>query len=218
VRKHPQGPRAALAAGLLATTLLVSAACTSDSERSREDVAPSALPDRSTASTPTIEARPVPMTVRVTRTVGGELPKRSRRRLEHQVSRVLSGYFDAAYLGGEYPRSDFAGALAAFSRGARERAASDRGLLTNAGVGARTRSVLPRTKQARLDVLVPRRLAVGLTARVRLVFLQEQVHGPTRRVTVKGRLLLNRKRSGPWQIFGYDVSRSSVPARNGGRR
>ena len=32
------------------------------------------------------------------------------------------------------------------------------------------------------------------------------------RVTVAGRLLINRKKSGPWQIFGYDITRSSVPA------
>lgn len=157
------------------------------------------------------------MKVRVARVVGEDLPKQRRRRLEEQVGRVVAGYFDAAYLGGEYPRTDFTGALAAFSDGAVQRAASDRNLLTNAGIGARTDRVVPRAKQARLDVLVPRRVVAGLTARVRLVFLQEQARGPVRKVTVQGRLLLNRKKSGPWQIFGYDLSRSSVPSRAGGR-
>ena len=77
---------------------------------------------------------------------------------------------------------------------------------------------MARTKTARLDVLVPRRLVAGLTARIRLVFVQERTDGADQRVTVTGRLLINRKKSGPWQIFGYDITRSSVPATKGSDR
>jgi hypothetical protein len=218
VKPHRPWPRRALAAGLLAAVLAVSSACTADPEPLDEGGAPSALPDRSVGATPTIEARPVPMQVSVARVAGERLRKKQRRRLERQVGRVLSEYFDAAYLAGEYPRTDFTGALATFSPGVVRRAASDRALLTNAGIGARTEAVVPRAKRARLDVLVPRRVVVGLTARVRLVFLRHQAQGPDQKVTVRGRLMLNRKKSGPWQIFGYDLSRSSAPAAKEGRR
>lgn len=197
--------------------LAATAACTRDSEPPRE-VAPSELPERSVGAAPTLEAKPVPTKVTVARVAGERLRKEQRQRLEKQVARVLSGYFDDAFLGGEYPRSDFAGALAAFSPGAAERAASDRGLLTNTEIGGETEAVVARAKQARLDVLVPRRLVAGLTARIRLVFLQERSDGADQIVTVKGRLMLNRKSSGAWQIFGYDVSRSSSPAGKGGGR
>lgn len=218
MKLHRPRPRRALAGALAVAILAATAGCTSDSEPPREEAAPSGLPERSVGTAPTLEAKPVPTKVTVARVAGERLRKEQRQRLEKQVARVLSGYFDDAYLGGEYPRSDFAGALAAFSPGAAERAASDRDLLTNTEIGDETEAVVARAKQARLDVLVPRRLVAGLTARIRLVFLQERSDGADQLVTVKGRLMLNRKSSGAWQIFGYDVSRSSSPAGKGGGR
>lgn len=194
--------------------LAASAGCTSDDEKS-EEAAPSALPSRSVGAEPTLEAKPVPTQATVAKVVGAKLNREQKERLEKQVSRVLSDYFDAAFLGGEYPRSDFSGALATFSPGAAQRATSDRALLTNASIGTSTEAVVARTKAARLDVLVPRRLVAGLTARIRLVFVQERTDGADQRVTVSGRLLMNRAKSGSWQIFGYDINRSSVPVAKG---
>jgi hypothetical protein len=77
---------------------------------------------------------------------------------------------------------------------------------------------VPRAKRARLDVLAPRDRVVGLTARFRLVFVQKPTDGVDQQVTVSGRLLVNRKDSGAWQIFGYDVARSSEPASKGASR
>jgi hypothetical protein len=197
--------------------LVATAGCTSDDDEP-EETAPSALPSRSVGTEPTLAAKPVPTKVTVAKVVGGKLKRQQRERLEKQVSAVVSAYFDDAFLAGEYPRSDFSGALATFSPGAVERAASDRALLTNADIGTTTEAVVPRTKAARLDVLVPRRSVAGLTARIRLVFVQERADGADQRVTVAGRLLMNRKKSGPWQIFGYDITRSSVPAAKGSDR
>lgn len=210
---HRPGPVRALAGGLAATLLALTAGCTGDDEGAGD--APSALPDQSVGSQPTLEAKPVPMEVEVAQVAGGRLKREQRKRLETQVSATLSKYFDQAFLAGEYPRDDFASALDTFSRGAASRAASDRALLTNARIGKTTEAVVPRTKQARLDVLVPNRFVAGLTARVRLVFVQESTDGADQKVTVAGRLLMSRKKSGSWQIFGYDVTRSSVPAAKG---
>jgi hypothetical protein len=177
-----------------------------------------ALPDRSVGAQPRLTAKPVPTEVTVGKVIGGKLSRTQRRRLETQVARLVSRYFDAAYLGGEYPRRDFSGALAGFSSGAARGAGKDRTLLTNAGIGTTTRVVVPRTKQVRLDVLVPRHRVVGLTARVRLVFVRQPTDGADERVTVAGRLLVNRKASGSWQIFGYDLKRTAVPASKGANR
>jgi hypothetical protein len=198
---------------VLATTLLLvlSAGCTGGSS----DDEGRSLPRRSVGQQPTLEAKPVPMDVKVAKQVGGRLRREQRTGLERKVGRLLSAYFDDAFLGGEYPRSNFKGALATFSPGAARRAGDDRDLLTNAGTGGSTEAVVARTKQARLDVLVPGRNVVGLTARIRLVFLQQPLDGVDREVTVTGRLLLGRSTSGPWEIFGYDVTRSSVPAEKG---
>lgn len=218
VTQHRSRLRQAAAAGVSATLLAVSAACTSDPEPPREEAAPSSLPSRTVESGPTLEPRPVPMQVTVGKVLGDKMRKGQRRRLEKEVARILSRYFDAAYLGGEYPRSDFSDALAAFSPGAVERAAADRSLLSNAGVGATTVAVVPRIQQAHLDVFKPKTVVAGLTARVRLVFVEEREDGADQRTTVQGRLLMSRKETGPWQIFGYDVTRSSVPAAKGDGR
>lgn len=158
------------------------------------------------------------MQVTVAKVFGGRLRPAQRSGLESQISGLLSRYFDDAFLGGQYPRRSFAGALATFSRGAARRSGADRDLLTNADIGATTQAVVARARQARLDVLAPRDRVVGLTARVRLVFLRQPVHGVDQRVVVWGRLLVNRRDAGHWQIFGYDIARSSGPvATEGGR-
>lgn len=196
--------------------LLAVAGCTGSDDG--KGAAPSPLPSRSVDSGATLAAKPVPMDVTIAKVVGGRLKRQQAQEIESQVSRTLARYFDAAFLSGEYPRRDFSSALGAFSHGAAQRAASDRDLLTNAEIGAATEAIVPRTKLARLDVLVPGKLVAGLTARVRLVFLQERTDGNDQRVTVTGRLLMNRKKTGPWQIFGYDVTRSSEPIAKGADR
>ena len=195
--------------------LALTAACTGGAS---DENAGSSPPSSSVGQQPTLRAKPVPIEVTVAKVVGGHLKRDQRKQLEKQVGGLVSRYFDDAFLSGRYPRGDFSGALATFSPGAARRAAPERALLTNAEVGSTTESVVARTKQARLDVLVPGRHVVGITARVRLVFVQEPTDGAAERVTVSGRLLVNRKQSGAWQIFGYDVTRSSVPAAKGGRR
>lgn len=211
VKQQPSRAVRVLAGGLVMALLLLTGACTGDGEEP-EDSAASPLPSRSVGSSPTFEAKPVPIQVEVARVVGGRLKPKQRRTLTRQVGAVVSRYFDAAFLAGDYPRRDFADALGTFSQGAARQARSDRALLTNAAVGPEVEAVVPRAKRVWLDVLVPRRFVVGLTARFRLVFVQEQLRGADQKVAVSGRLLMRRKKSGRLQIFGYDVSRSSVPA------
>lgn len=193
----------------------VTVGCTSDSE---PGAGPSPLPSRSVGSAPTLDAKPVPTEVTVAKVVGGRLDAEQRRHLVKQVSDVLSTYYDEAFLAGEYPRRDFSSALRTFSSGAEDRARADRALLTNAEIGADTEGVQAVSKRASLDVLVPNRHVLALTARIRLVFVQERTEGADQRVTVKGRLLMDRRKSGPWRIFGYDVQRWSESVSRGAGR
>lgn len=206
----PRRLRAVTGALVAASVLCASAGCTGDGG-DPTGAASSPLPSRSVESGATLAAKPVPMQVSVAKVVGSRLGREKRQRVEKQLTRVLGRYFDEAYLEGDYPRSDFSDALEAFSAGAARRARADRDLLTNATVGPRVEAVVPRRKQVKLDVLAPRRRVVGLTARVRLVFVEEHAEGSDQRVKVKGRLLMSRARSGKWKVFGYDVSRAATP-------
>lgn len=205
--------------GLVLLALMVGVGgCTNDAATPTPTPTATPLPSSSTESTTTLEPKPVPLDIEVVRVLGSRLKRPHVELIERQVGRAVSAYFNQAFLDGDYPRRNFSAAFGSFSRGAAQEARRDRRLLTNASVGGVVESVTPRQKVARLDVLVPNKIAAGVTARVRLVFLQERARGADQKVTLSGRLLLTRKKSGGWQIFGYDVARSAVPAAQGGNR
>lgn len=201
-----------IAAGLVLLLLAVTAACSGDSARKGEPTEPG----QSVGEASTLEAKPVPLDI-ASRTIGGKLGRPRVRPVEAEIGRVVGRYLDAAYLG-DYPRQDFRAAFADFADGTGAAEASDRQLLTNTAVGASLESVTATTKRVRLDMLVHRRIVAGVTAHVRLVFRQEKASGRAQRVTVTGRLLLNRDRRNSWKVFGYDVARSVVPVGKGARR
>ena len=156
----------------------------------------------------------VPLKVVVTR-VSGTLPKSNRPALEANIGRAVSAYVDAAFLSGDYPRSDFADSFGAFTSGAARDARRDQDLLTNHELGPTTESVRATRRTAYLSVLAPHKVAAGVTARVDLVFVVERGDFPAQRVRLAGRLLLTRSSSdGDWAIFGYDLHRSATPRRN----
>ena len=119
----------------------------------------------------------------------------------------MLAYFDDAFVGGEYPRESFGDAFDTFSAGAAKQADADRDLLTNRVLGPTTEAVEVKRRTAYLSVLAPYKVAAGVTARVHLQFRADRGDKPAKLVNVKGRLMLTRKASGGWQIFGYDLSR-----------
>jgi hypothetical protein len=145
------------------------------------------------------------------------LADRDRVVLADNVGRVVTGYFDDAFLGGDYPRSSFGDAFTTFSSGAARQADADRDLLTNRVLGPTTERIEVRRRTAYLSVLAPYRVAAGVTARVRLSFVAEQADAAAKRVDVWGRLLLTRKQSGGWEIFGYDLQQSTHTVGEGSR-
>ena len=190
---------------LVATT----AGCTGD------DAAPSApstgapsAPETATETAAPETPPPPPARVRVTR-VSGKLKEKDQEVLADNVRKVVMAYFDDAFLGGDYPRDSFGDAFDTFSTGAARQADGDRDLLTNRVLGPTTQAIEVRRRTAYLSVLAPYKVAAGVTAKVQLRFVADQGDDPAQLVNVKGRLLLTRKKSGGWQIFGYDLARSA---------
>ncbi len=193
----------------LVTTICLSVAATACTV---EDAAPpQPAPGESTSAegSPAAEPAPeVPARVRVTR-VSGRLKPRDRAVLADNIEKVVTRYFDDAFLGGDYPRSSFGDAFATFSDGAARTADDDRDLLTNRLLGPGTESIEVRRQTAYLSVLAPYKVAAGVTAKVQLRYVADLGSEPARLVNVKGRLLLSRKAAGGWKIFGYDLDRST---------
>jgi hypothetical protein len=188
--------------------VVATAACTSseDGGSGPATPTPSSRPS-GPATSPEPDPAP-PARVRVTR-VSGKLKEKDRAVLADNVRKVVTAYFDDAFLGGNYPRESFGDAFATFSAGAARQADGDRDLLTNRVLGATTEAVQVRRRTAYLSVLAPYKVAAGVTARVHLRFLADRGDRPTKRVDVTGRLMLTRKKSGGWQIFGYDLSKNA---------
>ncbi|GAB3196364.1 hypothetical protein GCM10027062_05500 [Nocardioides hungaricus] len=143
--------------------------------------------------------------------VTGRMDRQARQRLMREVTDVVDGWTEAAYLGGSYPRRGSANAWAdawpGFTRGARDQARRDRALMSNQDIGDRIDGVTPRRSVLVLDVLAAQGRPVGVTARVRLGF--RTTGDLERTVRVTGRLFLTRT-DGQWQVFGYDVSKGMV--------
>ena len=78
----------------------------------------------------TLASHPVQTTTKIHR-VFGRLPDARRKAVRRQVGEVVDRWWDAAYLGGTYPRSSFPSAFPGFTDGAEQRARSDKALLTN---------------------------------------------------------------------------------------
>jgi hypothetical protein len=139
--------------------------------------------------------------------ITGRLTPESRDRLAQQVGQVVTGWTEAAYLGGDYPRRDFADSWPGFTAGAQQDARGDRALMSNEDIGDRIDGVVPHRSVVRLDVLAVKKHPVGITAHVFLGF------GTTgdleREVRVKGRLFLTHTDAG-WKVFGYDMTKGAV--------
>jgi hypothetical protein len=194
---RPASRRTSTAAVLLALAL-ASGACSGGDD----DDPASPAPDSSTRPAPEVKLEAG------VATVAGELPRRKRRAVARDVGAAVDRWFEAAYLGGGYPRTAVGDAWPGFTAGAVRLARRQRNLTSNALLSDRIDGVTAVRKLVRVDVLSPRRRPAGATARFRLVY--DTSGDATRRVVVGGRLLLTRER-GRWKVFGFDVNRSARP-------
>lgn len=189
-----------LAAPLLVLLVSLTTACQSTAE-------PSAAPERLSRadSRATLTSHPASTRTSIHR-VFGRLPDARRKAVRKQVGAVVDRWWEAAYLGGTYPRSGFPSAFPGFTDAAEVRARGDKALLTNRTGGPRIDSVTARKRIVALDILATGRQARTVTAHVLLTF--DTTGSKTGTTTVRGRLFLTRKR-GAWRIFGYDIAKGA---------
>ncbi len=192
-RPPRSGPRTAVILLLLA---LVLSACSGDSDDPADPESSAARPSASSD-----------VSTRVTLgKVTGKLAKADRKRLLAAVGDVVDGWFDAAYVSGDYPRTKFSDSFPGFTSGARADARRDRALMSNQSIGKRIDGASATRRRVRVDALVVDGRAVGATARV---ILRYRTTGTVqRKFEVRGRLLLTRQDG--WKVFGYDITREAA--------
>jgi hypothetical protein len=193
-------PCRALLAVIVAACLALSvSACSGDSGE------PAAEPaDDGTGASETTDAPPPLETTATLGKVTGRLPKGKRSKVRQQVARAVDAWFEAAYVGGDYPRNDFAASWPGFTTGAKADAKSDKALMSNQDIGAHVDAVEATTRKVSVDVLAVKGHAAGATARFVLRFRTEGE--AQRKIEVRGRLFLTPGADG-WRIFGYDVTK-----------
>ena len=190
-------------AGLVLALCLPLSACQSGSEPSAASAAPERL-SRGDAQA-SLASHPVATATKIHR-VFGRLPESRRKAVRREVGAVVDRWWEAAYLGGTYPRSSFPSAFPGFTDGAERRARADKALLTNRPQGPHVDSVTARHRSVSLDILATDRRARSVTAHVVLKF--EATGSKAGTTVVRGRVFLIQKR-GAWRIFGYDVAKGA---------
>lgn len=148
---------------------------------------------------PTSSGSPQPGAVRTTTKVSeitGALAKKDRQRVVKGVTRVVDGWFDAAFL------DDAGNPFPGFTAGAAKLARRDADIMTAAGIEGAGEGVVAVRRRVTLDVLAARKRAVGVTAGVHLVL---QAGDDGQRYVVRGTLQLERDKA-DWRIFGYRIS------------
>ena len=188
---------------VLLVLALGSGACSGGDDPAETPAGPATGAEASTAP-----ETPSPLVSRVTVSkVTGKLSASRRKQLARAVGAAVDGWWDAAYIGGEYPRHDFKDAFPTFTKGAAAVAHRDRRLMTNLDIGSQVEQVTATRRRIRVDALAVRGRPVGATARVILGF---RTAGDVRRkLEVRGRLLLTRT-DGRWQVFGYDLTKGAA--------
>jgi hypothetical protein len=167
------------------------------------------------AASPSASGANPPMATVVTiGQVAGAVHKPNRQRfkqhashLRADVGKAVDAWFDGAFVGVDYPTTDFPAAFTSFTAQAKADATRQKALMTTGKLGAHIDGVTTLKRSVALDVLAPRGKAAGVTARFVLRF---RTSGDvTRAVTVSGRLFLTQSAGGAWQVFGYDVAKGS---------
>jgi hypothetical protein len=199
--KHPRTHVAAeLGVVLLLVLAVVLAACSGSDDSSSS-------PSADGAGQPADGATDGPAPIETQSSLGkvrGQLPKGKRSKVRQQVAHAVDEWFDAAYVGGDYPRNDFSTSWPGFTTGAKADASDDKELMSNQDIGAEISSVKATARRVYVDVLAVRGKAEGATARFVLKFKTDG--DVQRKVEVSGRLFLTPSPEG-WRIFGYDVSK-----------
>ena len=137
-----------------------------------------------------LSSNPIATQTRIHR-VYGRLPGARRKAVRRDVARVVDRWWEAAYLGGTYPRTDLPGRVPRLHPRGHAPRACDTALMTNQTGGSRIESVTPLMRKVRLDLLAVGRRARSVTARFDLRFATTRA--PSRAPRCAAALFLTRR-------------------------
>lgn len=178
---------------------MVLAACSGDAD---EDGNPNQPPSASPET-------PAVVTEANLGAVAGRLPLEQRQPVVDEVTAVVEGYTDWAFLSGTYPRTEWEFPAPGFSKRANRRLKRlDLPLATNADIGGTISEVAPISRTVTVDVLAPKGEVAGATGRFVLDFSTSGDAGSSS-VRVTGRLVLVSAGSG-WQVVGYYLAKGPL--------
>ena len=178
-----------LAAPLLAFALAV-AGCSGDDSSGSGDGPGSGTSSGGPSSVQT--------TAKVRNVTGSRLSKHRRHAVLTQVTAVVDGWWDAAYLSSGDDQ-----AFPGFTTGAAKLAEGDRQIMTAAALPDGATDPVAVRRSVALDILAVHGRAAGVTA---TVALGVRTSGDTDRIlAVRGLLQLTHD-SGAWRVFGFDVT------------
>jgi hypothetical protein len=185
--------RSALVSGVAVLLLASAVGCDSGDD----------LGDSSEAAAPGSHGPDVPAGVDSVITIehGEGMDAARQAKVLNGVTAVIDPWFDDAYLG-EFPRSDFSAAFAAFTKDAAADAQRDLDLLSSSGIADQIDSATATNRRVRLDVFAPDGHPRGVTANFVLDF--DTTGDLEEHLRVHGALYLAKDR-GEWKVFGYDV-------------
>ena len=141
-------------------------------------------------------------------TSSAKLPAPARKAVRREVAEVVDRWWDAAYVGGTYPRTGFRDGFPGFTPGASRARGTTGDLMTNADTAPRIDSVTPLQRTVALDMLAIDRQVRSVTAQFVLRSSTTTGAGTGTDGTVRGRLFLTRTRRA-WRVFGYDVAKGA---------
>lgn len=192
----------------LAAVILLTSACSSD------DSDPQSGPDTESTSPTADEPTQPPveeiLTKATIRKVTGSMRPAARAKLRDKITITVDTWFESAYLGGDYPRTDFEDAFDVFTPGAQVRATQDRTLMSNGAVGTTTFAVRALARRVKIDVLAEDGRASAVTVDFRLGMARAGDTGAERTERIMGHLYLTYEPGDGWQVFGYDVQRGEI--------
>jgi hypothetical protein len=136
--------------------------------------------------------------------VSGHLNQGHQDRMTTGVGTVIDTFFDGAYLG-DFPRSDYSGAFADFTKGAQADALQQLDTMSNQPISGEIDQASATNRRVRLDVFAPKGRPRGVTANFVLDFTTSG--SVTENLRVHGALYLT-KSLGKWHVFGYDVDQA----------
>lgn len=201
LRPHPLRAVRAVGATVLACALTLGLVGCSDDEDPETD-APTSSSGPDDADDAGDVAPPLATTASIGK-VTGALSEQSKDRLTTRITEVVDGWLDAAYVGGDFPRTDFSGAYPGFTAGAAREAAKDAALTSNKGIGDKVEEVVATKREVTVDALAVDRSAVAVTARI--ILAMRLSGGLDRKERVRGSVFLTYR--GGWKIFAYDLKR-----------